>query len=247
MELEERIEEVKARMAAAAARANRPAEAIQLIAVTKTWPAEVVLAAFEAGLHDFGENRAEELAEKRVAVESRLGSEAAIRWHAIGALQSRKTDLVADQADVFQALDRLKIAQRLARRLQENGRSETRPLPIFLEVNVSGEGSKAGIDCSQWEKDGRQRDSLVALAAEVGELPGLRPQGLMTMAPWQVDEGIIRRVFARTRELAAWLQGQLPAYHWSELSLGMSDDFEIAIEEGATYVRVGRAIFGERS
>ncbi|MDX1615843.1 MAG: YggS family pyridoxal phosphate-dependent enzyme, partial [Candidatus Promineifilaceae bacterium] len=196
-------------------------------------------------------NRAGELSEKRPEVEAILGAACAdIVWHAIGDLQSRKTSMVAEYAHVFHALDRLKIARRLSRHLVEAGQAEERPLPVFLEVNVSGEDSKAGFDCSNWEQDDGQRKRLVEVAQTVAELPGLRPQGLMTMAPWQVDAPIIRDVFRRTRELAEWLQAAAPLPSpeatWSKLSMGMTDDYEMAVEEGATHLRVGRAIFGER-
>lgn len=231
---------------AAAARAGRRADEITLVSVTKTWPAEMVLEAYQAGIRHVGENRAEELSAKRREVEARLPKPVGIVWHAIGTLQSRKTSFVADQADVFHALDRVKVARRLSKRLVENGRSEKRPLPVFLEVNISGEGSKFGIDCNRWEDSGEQREGLLIMAKAVADLPGLVPQGLMTMAPWHAEEGTIRSVFKRTRRLAEWLKGNDVESPWSKLSMGMTDDFEIAIEEGATHVRVGRAIFGPR-
>lgn len=246
MDIERNYAAVLERIARAAGSAGRQSSEITVVAVTKTWPAEVVVAAYEAGIHDFGENRAAELVEKRLAVAARLGQAPDIVWHAIGALQSRKTDMIADEADVFHALDRLKIAKRLSRRLEENGRAGERPLPVFLEVNVSGEASKAGIDCGRWEEDAGQREGLRRLAEAVAQLPGLTPRGLMTMAPWQVEPAVIRQVFRRTRLLSEWLQEQLPGANWSQLSMGMTDDFEIAVEEGATHVRIGRAIFGER-
>lgn len=247
MDITTRLAQVKFRIDEAARKAGRQPEDIELVAVTKTWPAPVVLAAFEAGQRDFGENRAEELAYKRAEVEEFLGDETGISWHAIGALQSRKTVAIADRATLFHALDRQKIAQRLSNRLVENGRAEVNPLQVFIEVNVSGEMSKAGIDCRNWEQDGQQRDSLLAMANQVNQLPGLSSQGLMTMAPWQVEEKVVRKIFRRTRLLAEWLQANCPTSEWSRLSMGMTDDFEVAIAEGATHVRVGRAIFGTRS
>jgi hypothetical protein len=214
--------------------------------VTKTWPSTVIEAAYNAGIRNLGENRIEELAEKKEQVSEKL-MYSDIVWHQIGALQSRKTNLAADHADVFHALDRLKIANRLSRRLVENGRAETKPLPVFLEINVSGESSKAGIDSSNWQSDHDQRDMILNTASEIAQLPGLIPQGLMTMAPWNVNESVIRKVFEQTRLLSEWLQKQLPGSNWSMLSMGMTDDFEIAIKEGATHVRIGRAIFGERN
>jgi pyridoxal phosphate enzyme (YggS family) len=237
-----RLLDVQARVARAANEVGRDPDEVTLVAVTKTWPAEVVVAAYEAGLRHFGENRPEELAPKRQAVEAVLGSDAGIVWHMIGAVQSRKTDLVAESADVFHALDRLKIARRLSGRLAELDAM----LPTMLEVNVSGEASKAGFDCRQWEVDSVQREKLVEVAASVIALPGLRPCGLMTMAPWEAPPDEVREVFRRTRKLAEWLAEAVPQCDWSNLSMGMTDDFELAIAEGATHIRVGRALFGER-
>lgn len=237
-----RYEAVQERIAAAAQRAGRRPEEITLVAVTKTWPAETIEAAYEAGMRHFGENRIEEMAEKQPAAAALLGDKAGLTWHQIGPLQSRKTNLAADHADVFHALDRLKIARRLSTRLEENGRR----LPLFIEVNVSGEASKAGFDCSRWEEDSAQREKLQAVAAEVIRLPGLQLIGLMTMAPWDIPAEEIRLIFRRTRLLRDWLESAAAGLSLLHLSMGMSDDFELAIEEGATYIRVGRAIFGPR-
>ena len=246
MDITTQLAAVRDRIAIAAEEAGRRPEEIQLVAVTKTWPAETVVTAYQAGLRDFGENRAEELASKQAAVEAVLGPKAGIIWHAIGTLQSRKTNLVADNASVFHALDRPKIARRISQRLVDNGRSETDPLLVFVEVNLSGEKSKAGIDCGHWEEDDRQREELLVMAQLIQDLPGLQSLGLMTMAPWQVDEDIIRDVFRRLHRLSEWLQQNFSDSEWSRLSMGMTDDFELAINEGATHIRVGRAIFGSR-
>jgi pyridoxal phosphate enzyme (YggS family) len=234
--------EVLDRVEAAARRANRRPDEITLVAVTKTWPVEVVLAAYEAGLRDFGENRIEELAEKRAGIEAVLGDSNDIVWHQIGTLQSRKTNLAADQAQVFHALDRLKVARRLARRLENSGRV----LPTFLEVNISLEASKSGFACGDWEKDATVQDNVRSVVKTIIELPGLQLQGLMTMAPWGAPATEIRHIFQRTRRLAEWLTQAIPQAQVTQLSMGMSDDFEIAVEEGATHVRIGRALFGSR-
>jgi pyridoxal phosphate enzyme (YggS family) len=248
MNIEANYAVVQDRIATAARKSGRRPEEITLVAVTKTWPAEVVVTAYKAGLRDFGENRPEELEQKLPDIVDQLGNDSGgIVWHAIGSLQSRKSNLVADQADMFHALDRMKIAQRLSRRLQENGRSEISPLGVFLEVNVSGESVKAGINCSHWETDSDQREKLCNMAEAVVKLPGILPLGLMTMAPWQVDRRVIRDVFRRTRLLSEWLMEQVSVGDWRALSMGMTDDYELAIEEGATHVRVGRAIFGSRA
>jgi pyridoxal phosphate enzyme (YggS family) len=246
-QIAEQYRAVLERAAQAARRAGREPDDIILVVVTKTWPIEVLMTAYEVGIRDFGENRAEELADKALEMERRLGPTADITWHQIGDLQSRKTNLVADQAHVFHALDRLKIANRLSSRLVENGRAENRPLPVFLEVNVSGEASKAGFDCREWEDDVAQRENLRKAAVAIAGSPGLKPVGLMTMAPWDAAPDLIRDVFRRTKNLSEWLQTAVPQTNWGALSMGMTDDFEIAIEEGATHIRVGRAIFGSRT
>ena len=243
-EITRRLAEVEKRIGEAAERVGRSADDITLVVVTKTWPAEVVVNAYQAGARHFGENRPEELAKKRPEVEAILGMDNGITWHLIGPCQSRKTNLAADFADWFHALDREKVARRLSRRLNDTGKV----LPSFFEVNVSGETTKAGFDCRQWEENERQRTSLLEAAALIQNLPGIKPEGLMTMAPWVSDESVIRSVFRRTKTLASWLQENVAAGGgtWSSLSMGMTDDFEIAVEEGATHVRIGRAILGPR-
>lgn len=243
-ELAERYTAVHNRIRNAAQRVGRNPDDITLVAVTKTWPVEVNLAAYAIGIRNFGENHPEELARKATAVTTQLGPDSGIIWHQIGTVQSRKTKLVAQHADVLHALDRIKIADRLSRQLADSGKT----LPIFLEVNLSGETSKSGFPCSQWEEDATQQAELRKVVEHITNLPGLTFYGLMTMAPWHVEETIIRSVFRRTRLLAEWMQDNLPAIQTPlHLSMGMTDDFEIAIEEGATHVRVGRAIFGERN
>ncbi len=237
-DIKQRYEEVQMRMRAAAERAKRPFSSITLVAVTKRWPVDVLIAARDAGMSDIGENRAEEMVEKQ----SSFAGDESIVWHFIGALQSRKTNLIADHADTFHALDRIKIARRLSKRLVENGRT----LPVFLEVNISGEASKSGFVADKWADDATQRDALRKVVQETAVLPGLQLQGLMTMAPFGAPEAEIRDIFRRTRELSDWLQAEFPDLTLDQLSMGMTDDFEIAIEEGATHIRVGRALFGER-
>ncbi len=240
--IEERYHTVLSKITRAAREANRQPEDITLVAVTKTWPVEVLLAAYAAGMRHFGENRAEELAEKRPLIESKLGPDSGIVWHFIGSLQSRKSNLIADYADVFHALDRVKIANRLSSRLQENGRS----LPTFIEVNVSGETSKSGLTLMNWKEDATQQAELRNVGAAVQTSPGLSLQGLMTMAPWHAPEAEIEQVFERTSQLAGWLENELGLKRPLALSMGMTDDYELAVAAGATHVRVGRALFGER-
>jgi len=242
MELQERVEAVQKRIQWAAERAQREPRQITLVAVTKSWPASVVLAAYESGIRHFGENRIEELAEKRAVVEERLGPDSGIVWHLIGPLQSRKTALAADNADFFHALDREKIARRLADRLQETGRS----LPVLLEVNVSGEDSKHGFDATRWDEDESQRQALRQTAEKISAYPALEVRGLMTMAPWEAEPELVQGIFRRTHALATWLEEAVPQAKWDVLSMGMTDDYELAIEQGATHVRIGRALFGAR-
>ncbi|MAT97271.1 MAG: YggS family pyridoxal phosphate-dependent enzyme [Anaerolineaceae bacterium] len=244
--LETRYHDVLQSIQQTAQQAKRNPDDINLVAVTKTWPVETILEAYAVGMRHFGENRAEELAEKRPLVETQLGSDSGIVWHFIGTLQSRKTNLVADFADTFHALDRLKIANRLSRQLQENGKASTRHLPTFLELNVSGEMSKSGVNATDWENSATQRQEIRTFGETVAKLPGLSLQGLMTMAPWEADPDFIRTVFKRTRLLAEWLQEEMGLERPLALSMGMTDDYQLAIAEGATHVRVGRAIFGER-
>ncbi len=232
---------VLGRIDAAAERSGRTPDAVTLIAVTKTWPAELVIAAHAAGLRHVGENRPEELAAKRPIVEAALGADSGIVWHLIGPVQSRKADLAATHADVFHALERDKIARRLA-----VARPGGRPLPCFIEVNVSGEAEKHGLDAARWETDATQRANLRKMISDTAAHPGLPVVGLMTMAPWDAEPDVIRAVFRRTRALAEQVADLLPQPGGPRLSMGMTDDFEIAIEEGATHVRVGRALFGER-
>ncbi len=241
-ELRERHAAVVARIAAAAGRAGRDPAEVTLIAVTKTWPAELAMAACAAGMRHLGENRPEELAAKRPLVEASRGGAEGITWHLIGPVQSRKSGPAAACADVFHALDRDKIA----RRLSADRPPAARPLPCFIEVNVSGEASKLGLDMRNWETDATQRGNLRKLITETAALPGLSVVGLMTMAPWHAEPPAIRTVFRRARQLAEWARAELGGEPLC-LSMGMTDDFEIAIEEGATHVRVGRALFGERT
>jgi pyridoxal phosphate enzyme (YggS family) len=185
------------------------------------------------------------LAEKRPFFDAELGKgtdDNDITWHFIGTVQSRKSGIIADYADLFHALDRVKIGNRLAKQLGENGRS----LPVLLEVNVSDEASKAGFSAGAWETDATQLAELRKVAETINNLAGLQLCGLMTMAPWNAPENEIRQVFRRTRALASWLETAVLGTNFSQLSMGMTDDYQIAIEEGATHVRVGRALFGSR-
>lgn len=229
------ISSVKARLAEAARRAGRDPMEIRLVAVTKTQPVAVVEAAATAGLVEFGENRIEEAAPKMAAAPAHL------RWHMIGQVQSRKAREVAQAGFVLvHSVDSLKLAERLSRFAVEAGSG---PLAILLECNVSGEASKAGFPV--WDNP-VQWEALLPDLEKIMELPGVSVQGLMTIAPMVPTPEAARPFFRRLRELRDDLKIQLPQGDWRELSMGMTDDFEAAIAEGATLVRVGRALFGER-
>ena len=220
------LQAVHARIAAAARAAGRDEKDVSLLAVSKTWPAECVRLAAAAGQHAFGENYVQEGVAKVAELES-LG----LAWHFIGPLQSNKTRPVAESFDWVHSVERMKIAERLSEQ-RPAGKS---PLNVCLQVNVSGEASKSG--CAPAE--------AVALAKAIAALPNLRLRGLMCIPEPAEDVEAQRRPFRQLRELYEQLRAEgLPL---DTLSMGMSHDIEAAIAEGATMVRVGTAIFGERS
>ena len=220
----ERLAAVRARIAEATTRAGRPDGSVRLLAVSKTKSEARIREAYAAGQRDFGENYAQELATKATALADLKG----VRWHMIGPLQRNKAKLVVPVAKVVHTVDRVELAEELSKRAAGTGKTPQ----VLLEVNVAGEASKAG--CTP--------EGAVGLAALVRGLPHLDLVGLMTIPPDTDDRELARPFFRRLRELRDALGGGL-----SELSMGMSHDFEIAIEEGATIVRVGTAIFGARS
>ena len=217
MSLRERLAQVRDRIDRAAVRAGRDASTITLVAVTKVFPASVIHEAYEAGLRDFGENYVQEFEAKTPEVSELSGA----RFHLIGHLQSNKSKRAAELFAVIQTVDSIK----LARRLDE----ADRPLDVMLEVKISLEQAKSGADPAE----------LPELVDAVRATRHLNLVGLMTMPPWSDDAEPSRPYFRRLRELA--LQFKLP-----HLSMGMSHDFEVAIEEGATFIRVGTALFGKR-
>ncbi len=240
-DLERRLSRVRERIAQAAYRVGRDPETITLVAVTKTVPAEVIIAAYTLGLRHFGENRVEEAADKLPQVHQAL-RQRQITWHMIGHIQSRKARDVVAHFDWVHSVDSLKLAQRLSRFAEEAGRT----LPILLEVNISGEPGKYGFAMGGWPEDQAQAEAFFSAVGEIMALPALRLEGLMTMAPLVPEAEQARPTFRRLRELRDVLAERFPTVHWRHLSMGMTDDFEVAIEEGATLVRIGRAIFGER-
>lgn len=215
--LAENLARVEERIQNACARARRSRSEVTLIAVTKVFPATAVTEAYALGLRDFGENYVQEFEAKAPLIRSLPGA----RFHLIGHLQSNKSKRAAELFDVIQTVDSVKLARRLD--------AEAKPLDVFLEVKLSHEEAKHGA----------APETLESLAAEVRRLPNLRLQGLMTMPPWSEDPEVARPYFRQLREFASLLS--LPG-----LSMGMSHDLETAIEEGATHVRVGTALFGRR-
>jgi pyridoxal phosphate enzyme (YggS family) len=232
---------VQERLAVAALRAGRDPSDVTLVAVSKTHPPDVVIAAYEAGVRHFGENRALEGADKIPVVAAALSGPRPT-WHMVGHVQSRKAQVVVAHFDCVDSVDRLKVARRLSRFAQDAGRT----LPVLLECNVSGEETKYGFDLQDWERNEARREAFFAAVEEILVLPGLLVQGLMTMAPFVASAETVRPVFASLRGLLDALRERFPARDWRHLSMGMTDDFEVAVEEGSTLVRIGRAIFGPR-
>ncbi len=227
--LAERLANVCKRIETSAQGCNRSADEITLIAISKTHPAETLRAALSLGMTDLGENRVQEAEEKIVE----LGRRAA-RWHLVGHLQANKARRAVALFDVIHSLDSVSLAQRLDRLCLAEGREE---LPVLIQIDLGGEASKTGIDAS----------ALPQLLETIAACRRLRLIGLMTLPPYFENAECARPFFKTLRELRDQLQlqdhfGEQPG----ELSMGMSHDFEIAIEEGATMVRVGTAIFGER-
>ncbi|MCL2344433.1 MAG: YggS family pyridoxal phosphate-dependent enzyme [Desulfobulbus sp.] len=223
------LQAVLARIADACRRSGRPAESVRLLAVSKTWPIDCVLAAAAAGQRAFGESYAQEGAAKVVAAFDRH-RDRDLEWHFIGPLQGNKTRIVAEHFAWVHAIDRLKIAERLAAQRPAG----LPPLQVCVQVNISGEASKSGC----------RPDETLALCQAVATLPALRLRGLMAIPEPCDDFAAQRAPFRRLRELAETLRAA--GLSIDTLSMGMSHDLEAAVAEGATIVRIGTAIFGER-
>lgn len=235
-----RVTDIQAEISAACRRAGRDPNSVTLVAVSKTHPAAAVVEAVRAGLGCFGENRVEEALPKMAAVAALI--DVPVQWHMVGRVQSRKARYLTSGFSLLHSLDGLSLAGRLSRALIEQGRT----LDVLLEINVSGEATKAGWNAYRWTDQSAVRAALWADIAQVVALPGLKVRGLMTMAPIVEEAEHARPVFVALRALRDALAEEFPGATWSELSMGMSDDFPVAIEEGATIVRIGRAIFGSR-
>ncbi|RFP82545.1 YggS family pyridoxal phosphate-dependent enzyme [Hydrogenophaga borbori] len=229
-DLRRHLDEVQARIAAACRRVGRDPAEVRLLPVSKTQPVERVRLAHAVGCRLLGENKVQEALGKWERTQDLAG----LRWSVIGHLQTNKAKLVARFASEFQALDSLRVAEALDRRLQLEGRS----LDVFVQVNTSGEASKYGL----------APDEVPAFLRALPAFAALRVRGLMTLALLSSEAQRVRRCFVLLRELRDRLRQDAPAgIDLEALSMGMSGDFEIAIEEGATVVRVGQAIFGARA
>lgn len=222
------IDSIRQRIAKSALQAGRRPEDIRLVAVSKTVAAERIRQAFHAGLRVFGENYIQEARDKAQAV-----SDLPIEWHFIGHLQSNKAKYAVRQFALIHSVDSLRLAAEIDREARKAGKIQ----PILIQVNVAGEATKSGVD----------PEALIDLARSVSALSHVRVAGLMTMPPFSEDPEASRPHFRRLKALADHCAASVPGIDLHELSMGMSGDFEVAVSEGATLVRIGTAIFGERS
>ena len=253
--IRERYEKVTRRIRDVARSSGRDPDTVRLVVVTKLQPVEIVHEAIAAGARYLGENYADEAvakkfslqlqlpdyprtSEKKADVQNHSKQQTGVQWHIIGHVQSRKARLVCEHFDYLHSLDSLKLAERLDTICTEIGRV----LPVLLEINVSGEESKSGWPA--WD-EAHWIDLLADLHIIV-ELPHLRVEGLMTMPPFFENPEDARPFFIRMRKLQEFLARHISQANWQELSMGMSSDYEVAVQEGATWVRIGQAILGPR-
>ncbi len=227
MSIAENLKHIQESIISAAQRSGRNPDSVKLVAVSKTKPAEAVKAALEAGQRIFGENYVQEFLDKAQQLPE------SVEWHFIGSLQSNKVKYLAGLTRLIHSVDRLSLAQEIDRQWGK----VAKVCDILLQVNISGEATKSGTTTAE----------LFQLAREVALLPHLRVKGLMTMPPFFDEPERARPYFRELKRLSELLAAEkIPGIAMEELSMGMSGDFEVAIEEGATLVRVGSAIFGER-
>ena len=226
--LKDNFETVEKNVANACARAGRDRSEVTLIAVSKTKPVEMLREVYDAGARDFGENKVQEICEKY----DKLPSD--IKWHMIGHLQRNKVKQVIDKVTLIHSVDSYRLAQEISVQAQKKGLS----IPILIEVNIAGEESKFGISA----------DDTIQLVEEIAALPNLKIQGLMTIAPYVVDPEENRLYFRQIMQLSVDIKNKnIDNVSMDILSMGMTGDYEVAIEEGATMVRVGTGIFGARN
>jgi hypothetical protein len=229
MAIKENVAQVRERIAAAGRRSGRGPDDVKLVAISKTFPPESIRAAYAAGLRDFGENRVQEAAAKQPAL-----SDLSITWHLVGHLQTNKAKAARELFHWVHSVDSFRLAQKLDQTTASGGGR----LPVLLEVNLGGEESKAGVGESE----------ITQLAEQISQLATLEVRGLMVIPPFFDNPEQVRPYFRRLRELAQAIGAKnIANVSMRELSMGMSHDFEVAIEEGATIIRVGTAIFGARS
>lgn len=225
--IKENLKSVKERISRAEEKSGRQKGSVTLIAVSKTYPPELINEAIESGVTDIGENRVQELMEKYDKVKN-------VRWHLIGHLQKNKVKYIIDKIELIHSVDSLALAEEINKQAKKIGKIQE----ILLEVNVSGEKSKFGLT---------PKDCLAA-AEEISKLENVRIRGLMTVAPNTDDEELLRSVFSGLKQISLDIKENLAdTIDMSILSMGMTNDFPIAIECGATMVRVGTGIFGKRS
>lgn len=225
--IRENLEQVRENIGQACVRAGRDPLEVTLIAVSKTKPVEALKEAYSAGVRDFGENKVQELSEKIPALPGD------IRWHMIGHLQRNKVKYIVDKVYMIHSVDSFKLAQEISREaLKKNVE-----VNILVEVNVAGEESKFGTDTQE----------ALRLVEEIASLPGIHIKGLMTIAPFVENPEDNRHIFIKLKQLAVDIKNKnIDNVTMSVLSMGMTGDYQVAVEEGATYVRVGTGIFGER-
>jgi PLP dependent protein len=223
------IEQIRERMAAAAASCHRPLDDIMLLPISKTFPVEAISQAAEAGMHRFGENRVQDAESKILHFRDTLNPE----WHLVGHLQSNKARRAAELFDIIHSIDSVKLATRLSQACLELGKT----LSVLIQVDLGGEETKFGADPAR----------IGELVQSVSDLEGIQVNGLMIIPPFFEDPDQARPFFSRLRELGDRLESEQPGcLGQKHLSMGMSHDFEVAIQEGATIIRVGTAIFGAR-
>ena len=239
MSIEANVARVRQRIDAACQKVGRDPAEVTLLAVSKMQPPEAVQEAAVAGLQHFGENRVEEAVSKIPQVKRCVAEP--LTWHMVGHIQSRKARQIPGLFHMVHAVDRVKLARRLSSLVSAGGGS----LDVLLEVNVSGEASKSGLAAAGWQRDAGLRAELWRDIESILGLPDLQVLGLMTMAPIVRDAEETRPVFSQLAALRDALATDL-GVSLPELSMGMTDDYPVAVEEGATIVRIGRAIFGPR-
>lgn len=231
--IRDNLSSVRDRIASAAARSGRAAAAITLVAVTKTVPAAAILDGIAAGIAIIGENRVQEASEKHSAIGAAIGE--AAQWHLVGHLQSNKARKAVELFSLIHSVDSAGLALEIGRRAQVLGKVQD----VLVEVNTSGEGQKFGID--------PDANTVLTVIRAMQGTPGIRVLGLMTVGPLTEDHGKVRSAFRTLKALFERVRSErVPNVEMRHLSMGMSGDFEAAIEEGSTMVRVGSAIFGPR-